>query len=65
MPVSQFADIALPKAVQLHVTRYGGHLGYIGRSGRDPDRRWLDWRIVSWVQGAENKIAAESVARSA
>jgi predicted alpha/beta-fold hydrolase len=28
----------------------GGHLGFIGRSEGDPDHRWLDWRIVEWVE---------------
>ena len=28
----------------------GGHLGFIGRPSRDPDHRWLDWRIVDWVE---------------
>jgi hypothetical protein len=24
-------------------------MGYIGLSGVDPDRRWMDWRIVDWL----------------
>ena len=34
---------------QLLVTPGGGHLGFIGVAGLDPDRRWLDWRTVEWV----------------
>jgi hypothetical protein len=41
--------INLPSSVSLHVTRQGGHLGYIGVTGVDPDRRWLDWRVVDYV----------------
>ena len=36
-------------AVEVHVTRSGGHLGFIGRRSDDPDCRWLDWRIFEWL----------------
>lgn len=36
-------------AVRAVLTDCGGHLGYFGRSGLDPDRRWMDWRVVDWV----------------
>ena len=39
--------------VQLELTDRGGHLGFIGRPCDDPDRRWLDWRIVEWVASLE------------
>ncbi len=42
-------EASRPQHVQLTVTSAGGHLGYIGRSGVDPDRRWMDWRIVDWL----------------
>ena len=35
--------------VELLVTSRGGHLGYVGRRNQDPDRRWLDWRIIDWL----------------
>jgi uncharacterized protein len=50
VPVKSIIDVAYPAEVQLHITRGGGHLGFFGRSGLDPDRRWLDWRIVDWVK---------------
>ena len=32
---------------------FGGHLGYIARApGTDPDRRWMDARVVQWLVGA-------------
>lgn len=43
---------ALPRSewVRLDVTPGGGHLGFVGRrSAGDPDRRWIDWRVVEWV----------------
>jgi hypothetical protein len=49
VPVSMFERHPVSSATTLHVTHYGGHLGYVGVAGVDPDRRWLDWRIVEWV----------------
>lgn len=39
----------LPPNVTVCVTSRGGHLGFIGRRGVDPDRRWMDWRVVEWM----------------
>ena len=36
-------------AVECETTLHGGHLGFIGRAGVDPDRRWMDWRVVDWI----------------
>ena len=49
IPSSQWDDVELPASVSLCRTAQGGHLGYIGRSGIDPDRRWMDWRVVEWL----------------
>jgi uncharacterized protein len=40
---------ALPLNVNLCVTQHGGHLGFVGQAGTDPDRRWMDWRVVDWL----------------
>lgn len=45
-PLAQLSGLPF---IQLEITERGGHLGFIGRPGVDPDRRWLDWRIVEWV----------------
>lgn len=50
VPVSSFDGVRLPKTVRLHVADGGGHLGYLAAAGTDPDRRWMDWRVVNWVQ---------------
>lgn len=49
IPASIFADLSASSAVQLHIAPSGGHLGFIGRSGADPDRRWLDWRLLGLI----------------
>jgi predicted alpha/beta-fold hydrolase len=41
----------LSAAVECETTSQGGHLGFIGRAGVDPDRRWMDWRVVDWIAG--------------
>ena len=70
IPYEIFRDAKLSSSIELHATRSGGHMGYIGVSGIDPDRRWMDWRIVDWAAAQsmpqtrspelkrENKLAA-------
>jgi predicted alpha/beta-fold hydrolase len=50
VPIASFEALDLPDRVLLHRTKHGGHLGYVGRAGVDPDSRWMDWRIVDWVK---------------
>lgn len=51
VPIAPFARHARSSAVRLLVTPGGGHLGFIAHAGGDPDRRWLDWRLVDWLLG--------------
>jgi predicted alpha/beta-fold hydrolase len=37
--------------VRLLATDRGGHVGFIGKGGDDPDNRWLDWRVVEIITG--------------
>ncbi len=46
VPVHLFEQYERSAAVELHVTSCGGHLGFFGAPGIDPDRWWLDWRIL-------------------
>lgn len=50
IPAAMFEKFPVSKQVRLHVTRHGGHLGFIGRPGEDPDHRWLDWRLVQAIR---------------
>lgn len=50
IPVGMFDVAARAPWVTLHITEYGGHLGFIGARSDDPDRRWMDWRILDWVE---------------
>jgi len=49
VPRRMFAELRLSNAVALHLAPAGGHLGFIGRRNGDPDRRWMDWRVVEWA----------------
>jgi predicted alpha/beta-fold hydrolase len=49
VPYEPLAQARRSDAVEVVITRHGGHLGYVGRRNDDPDRRWLDWRVVEWV----------------
>ena len=65
---------ALPDAAGLtkYIAAGGGHLGFIARRRRggrrgeaycgDPDRRWMDWRVVDWLTAAAGPPAAASEA---
>ena len=44
-----FQGLQLPPNVTMCLTPHGGHLGFVGRSGVDPDRRWMDWRLMDWL----------------
>ena len=50
VPIEQFASAVFPPAVRFQATQRGGHLGFVGRAGRDPDRRWMEWRVIEWLR---------------
>jgi predicted alpha/beta-fold hydrolase len=58
IPARLFDNIAWPSCAQFHLAAGGGHLGFIGRSGVDPDRRWMDWRVVEWIGALPPMISA-------
>lgn len=49
VPASMFESCAYAPDVELHLTEFGGHVGFLGAAGFDPDRRWLEWRIVEQI----------------
>lgn len=49
VPVGPFESASYSQSTQLIIVPSGGHLGFFGVKGADPDRRWMDWRIVDWV----------------
>jgi len=47
--------------VRLVASDHGGHVGFVGRKGVDPDARWLDWRVVEIVTGSGEGAGEEGV----
>jgi predicted alpha/beta-fold hydrolase len=57
IPAAALKKYTLSSSIQVSLSPGGGHLGFFGRQGVDPDRRWLDWRVVEWVL-AQSKNAS-------
>jgi len=57
IPSGALESVHAPAAVRIHLSERGGHLGFVGRAGVDPDRRWMDWRVVDWVLRAGSTAA--------
>jgi predicted alpha/beta-fold hydrolase len=57
VPASVFENVTASDEVVVHMTRYGGHVGYLGRRSSDPDRNWLEWRVLDFVLGTEEVAA--------
>ncbi len=49
VPAAIFQHASTGPQVLVHMTKHGGHTGYFGRRSADPDRNWLEWRVVEFV----------------
>ncbi len=49
VPSSAFEELTCSSSVTVHIAPGGGHLGYLAKRGRDPDCRWMDWRVIEWL----------------
>lgn len=54
IPFSMFRAASFGSSTQVLSVKTGGHLGFLGRDGVDPDPFWLDWRIAEWVQAIDS-----------
>ena len=50
VPPRPFYEAKISPSINVHVSPRGGHLGFVNRNGIDPDCRWMDWRVVEWVE---------------
>jgi hypothetical protein len=50
VPVDPLLRNPLSASIELITTAHGGHLGFLARRNGDPDYRWLDWRIIDWLE---------------
>jgi len=62
VPYQIFQTTPRSTQVQLHLTKSGGHLGFVSRRGVDADRRWMEWRIVDWITAGETRTASRKAA---
>ena len=49
VPFEIYSENEMSTRVSVVSTKQGGHLGFLGRSFRDPDSHWMDWRIVNSI----------------
>jgi uncharacterized protein len=56
IPPHILQQIRRPEWVDLHIAEGGGHLGYISRGGRDPDRYWMDWRVLERLTSRSERV---------
>jgi predicted alpha/beta-fold hydrolase len=50
VPTAPLFEYEHGMGVQIAVVPRGGHLGFIAGANGDPDKRWLDWRIIEWIE---------------
>ncbi len=50
-------------SIELITTARGGHLGFLARRNGDPDFRWLDWRILDWLEESKTRSEADGQGR--
>ena len=49
IPPDPFRELPVVDGVTVHIAPSGGHMGYLGCKADDPDRRWMDWRVIGWL----------------
>jgi predicted alpha/beta-fold hydrolase len=50
VPTAALLDYKVSPSVETMIVPGGGHLGFIAARNGDPDIRWLDWRIIDWIE---------------
>lgn len=50
VPIEPLLRSPLSSSTELFTTARGGHLGFLAARNGDPDFRWLDWRIIDWLE---------------
>jgi uncharacterized protein len=52
VPCEPLLNYPHSSSVETILTTHGGHLGFLGQPGIDEDIRWLDWRILDWIESS-------------
>ena len=56
VPFASYDTFSMSRVIERVSTRYGGHLGFLSRGLRDPDRHWMDWRISQWISSLDQVV---------
>jgi predicted alpha/beta-fold hydrolase len=59
VPIDSYQRFTLSNQIEIVETPHGGHLGFLAAKNFDPDRYWMDWRILEWIEDAERRYAGE------
>ncbi len=55
VPFEIYQNFEFSNYINLVSTKRGGHLGFLGKSLRDRDSHWMDWRITDSIAGLEER----------
>ncbi len=55
VPFEIYQNFEFSNYINLVSTKCGGHLGFLGKSLRDRDSHWMDWRIADSIAGLEDQ----------
>ncbi len=58
VPIGMYYEWPRSSRIELITTRRGGHLGFLGCGGCDPDPYWLEWRIAHWIANVNSQTAS-------
>ena len=58
VPFAPLFDYPHSSSIETIVTNHGGHLGFLGQPGFDADIRWIDWRIIEWLEDPSGVVEA-------
>ena len=50
VPIEPLFKSLHSSSIETITTHHGGHLGFLSGRHDDPDFRWLDWRIIDWLE---------------
>jgi len=57
IPAEIFSGCRRSDSLDILITRGGGHMGYVAQRSEDPDRRWIDWRILDCLASISKPAA--------
>ena len=57
VPIGPLMNAKKSRSVEMSLVPRGGHLGFLAARSGDPDFRWLDWRIIDWLEEGHGRVA--------